>query len=155
SPIAQAAVQTPGTSSLNNPVSSPQAAALTPPSTGIARAEQTPSATVSYDQSAANPSQDPQAAIAAKIAPDLKVLTRSKPGDVIVQFRETPASSELVAEGFGLKAEFPILKAQLVTGKGADIDNLASRGNVAYISPDRKLRGALDHAVTAVNADIA
>src|SRR5262249_28403282 len=35
------------------------------------------------------------------------------------------------------------------------LSDVASRSDVTYISPNRKLRGALDKVVTAINADIA
>src|SRR5262249_16843434 len=43
--------------------------------------------------------QDPQTLIAAKIAPDLKGIDPEKPVDVIVQFRHSPADTELDADG--------------------------------------------------------
>src|SRR5215472_4312506 len=115
------------------------------------------SAATSQSFGGATPSddQDRQTLIATKIAPDLKGLDPEKPVDVIVQFRHSPSDTELDADGAVTKAELPLLKARLVTMKGADVANLAKHSNVAYVSPDRKVTGALDHVVTAVNADLA
>src|SRR5215467_674324 len=99
--------------------------------------------------------QDPQTLIATKIAPDLKAIDPDKPVDIIVQFRHSPSDTELDADGAVTKAEIPLLKARLVTMRGADVANLAMHSNVAYVSPDRKVTGALDHVVAAVNADLA
>src|SRR5262252_9177049 len=99
--------------------------------------------------------QDPQTLIATKIAPDLKAIDPDKPVDVIVQFRHSPSDTELDAEGAVTKAELSLLKARLVTMRGGDVANLAMHSNVAYVSPDRKVTGAVDHVVTAVNADLA
>src|SRR5215831_14315799 len=100
-------------------------------------------------------STDPQVLIAAKMAPDLQGLDPEKPVDVIVQFRKTPAKSALDEIGGTTKAEFPMMNAQLVTVKAGNLGDVASRSDVSYISPNRKVRGALDKVVTAVNADIA
>ena len=104
---------------------------------------------------AASDNQNPQTLIAAKIAADLKGIDPDKPVDVIVQFRHAPSDTELDADGAVTKSELPLLKARLVTMRGADVANLATHSNVVYVSPDRKVSGALDHVVTAVNADLA
>ena len=115
-----------------------------------ARDNKTPPA----DHNLSSDDDDPQDTIAAKIAPDLKGIKPDAPVDVIVQFRQTPGASELVADGATMRAELPLVKAQLFTVRGADVANLASHSNVAYVSPNRPIRGALDHVVTAVNADL-
>ena len=110
----------------------------------------------SSDGTGSGASEDSQVLMAAaKIAPDLKGIDPEAPVDVIVQYRHSPAANELMDDGAETKAEFPSLKAQLVTVKGGSIANLATHSNVAYVSPNRKLRGALDHVVTAINADVA
>src|SRR5215813_2160757 len=104
----------------------------------------------------AGPTEEPQVLMAAaKIAPDLKGIDPETAVDVIVQYRHAPAANELADDGAETKADFPSLKAQLVTVKGGNVANLATHSNVAYISPNRKIRGALDKVVTAINADIA
>ena len=54
-----------------------------------------------------------------------------------------------------LKSDLSLIHAQLVTVQGSNLSSLASHSEVAYISPNRKVRGAMDPVVTAVNADIA
>src|SRR5271165_5439159 len=98
---------------------------------------------------------DAQAQIAAKIAPDLQGIDPEKPIDVIVQYKSSAASSDLTAEGATVKSELPLVHAQLVTVQGANLNSVASHSEVAYISPNRAVRGAMDQVVTAVNADIA
>jgi len=51
--------------------------------------------------------------------------------------------------------ELPLVKAELLRVKGANLSSLASHANVAYVSPNRPLRSTLDHVDTAINADIA
>ena len=95
------------------------------------------------------------AAAARKISPDLKNVKAEASVDVIVQFRQPPTEADLLGEDINKKAELPLVKAQLVSVKGANLTSLASHANVAYISPNRGVKGALDHVVTAINADIA
>ena len=96
-----------------------------------------------------------QAAIAAKISPDLKGINPGAPVDVIVQYKTAAGVSDVAADGATAKAELPLVHAQLVTVQGSSLATLAAHDSVAYISPDRKVRGAMDPVVTAVNADIA
>ena len=96
-----------------------------------------------------------QALIAAKIAPDLQGIDPTKPVDVIVQFKRSVAASDLSADGATVKSNLNVINAQLVTVQGSNLNSLASHSDVAYISPNRKVRGAMDPVVTAVNADIA
>src|SRR5215471_17473870 len=141
------------------------ATATFPPANGVAtlsaslvNAPRTPESLAknqSQDASLPGASEDPQVLIARKIAPDLKGINPDKPVDVIVQFRHPPMPTELSEVGAATKAELPLLNARLVTVKAGDIASLATHSNVAYVSPDRKLRGALDHVVSAVNADLA
>src|SRR6266849_5926448 len=96
---------------------------------------------------------DNQAAVAAKIAPDLKGIDPEKPVDVIVQFKN--GTTDLTADGGTAKSDLPLIHAQLVSVKGGSLSSLAAHSGVAYISPNRPLHGALDIAVTAVNGDLA
>jgi serine protease AprX len=74
---------------------------------------------------------------------------------VIVQFKTAAGVSDVAADGATAKAELPLVHAQLVTVRGSSLATLAAHDSVAYISPNRKLLGAMDPVVTAVNADIA
>src|SRR4029077_1683192 len=95
------------------------------------------------------------AAAARKISPDLKRVKPETSVDVIVQFHQPPTEADLLGENVNKKAELPLVKAELLRVKGANLSSLASHGNVAYISPNRGVKGTLDHVVTAINADIA
>ncbi len=108
----------------------------------------------SRDGSQPRPDQDPQVLIAAKIAPDLKGLDPDKPVDVIVQFKSS-SIDDLTADGATAKSDLPLVHAQVVTVKGGNVSSLASHAGVVYVSPDRKVRGALDKVITAVNGDLA
>jgi serine protease AprX len=98
---------------------------------------------------------DNQAQIAAKMAPDLQGLDPKAPVDVIVQYNKTAPTSDLTSLGATEKAELPLIHAQLVNTTAGNLATLASQGNVAYISPNRTVKGALNHLVTAVNGDLA
>src|SRR5271168_1026687 len=101
-------------------------------------------------------SDDAQALIAAKIAPDLNGIDPEKPIDVIVQFKDSPNGSELSAADATAKSDLPLVHSQLVNVKGGNLSSLASNPNVFYVSPDRQVRTtAMNPAVTAVNADLA
>src|SRR5713226_3386372 len=104
----------------------------------------------------AQESEEAKAALAArKISPDLKGVKPEASVDVIVQFHRPPSDADLLGEEVNKKAELPLVKAELLRVKGANLSSLASHANVAYVSPNRPLRSTLDHVVTAINADIA
>src|SRR5580658_8116424 len=98
-------------------------------------------------------SVEAQRAVLAKIAPDLKGLDPEAPVDVIVQFKTAAGVSDVAADGATAKADLSLVKAELVTVKGGSLPTLAAHSSVAYISPDRTVKGSLEHVVTAVNAD--
>jgi subtilisin family serine protease len=116
-----------------------------------------PSATATGNEAGsagANPNDD-RSAMVAKIAPDLKGADPEAQVEVIVQYNTAAGASDIASEGATAKADLPLVHAQLVTVKGGSLTNLASHSSVAYISPNRPVRGSLDHVVTAVNADLA
>ena len=75
--------------------------------------------------------------------------------DVIVQFKKSAGATDLSADGAAIKSDMSFINAKLVTVQGSSLSSLASHSEVAYISPNRKVRGAMDPVVTAVNADVA
>src|SRR5229473_2948596 len=103
----------------------------------------------------AQESDEAKAALARKISPDLKGVKPEASVDVIVQFHRPPSDADLLGEEVSKKVELPLVKAELLRVKGANLSSLASHANVAYVSPNRPLRSTLDHVVTAINADIA
>src|SRR6266852_4657490 len=139
---------------LSAQVQSPASGALTPasalkPASHLEDTNQNPTL-------GAQESEEAKAALAArKISPDLKSVKPEASVDVIVQFHQPPSAADLLGEDVSKKAELPLVKAELITVKGANLSRLASHGNVAYISPNRGVNGTLDHVVTATNAEIA
>jgi hypothetical protein len=109
----------------------------------------------SGSRTAADNTSAQQALIAAKLSSDLKQVDPTASVDVIVQYRQLLSAMDPAAEGLTKKADLPLVSARLLTVKGSDLQSLASNANVTYISPDRRVKGALDHVVTGVNADIA
>src|SRR5712692_5871591 len=112
----------------------------------------TPNHDTGASSAGTNP-DDIQAAVAAKIAPDLKGIDPEKPVDVIVQFKN--GTTDLTADGATAKSDLPLIHAQLVSIKGGSLSSLASHSGVAYISPNRPVRGALDNTVATVNGGYA
>src|SRR5712692_3286509 len=83
----------------------------------------------------AQESDEAKAALAArKISPDLKSVKPEASVDVIVQFHQPPSAADLLGEDVNKKAELPLVKAELVTVKGANLSSLASHANVADIA---------------------
>jgi serine protease AprX len=78
--------------------------------------------------------------------------------DVIIQFIQTPTAAhhqKVRNKGGVLKTKLNFIKGAHYSVPVDALDALAADPDVAYISPNRKLRGAMDPVVTAVNADIA
>jgi subtilisin family serine protease len=80
--------------------------------------------------------------------------------DVIIQFNQTPTDAhhqKVRKKGGVLKTKLDFIKGAHYSVPVEALDALADDPDVAYISPNRKLRGAsaTDPIVTAVNADIA
>src|SRR5216684_884142 len=96
---------------------------------------------------------DNEAAVAAKIAPDLKGIDPEKPVDVIVQFKNS--ATDLTADGATTKSDLPLIHAQLVNVKGGSLSSLASHSGVAYISLDRPVRAAMDVSIASVKGGYA
>ncbi len=92
-----------------------------------------------------------------KLSHELQSIDPGSTVDMIVQFRSTPADSELknlAAHGV-LKNTFRHFPAAVFRGRADALEALAANPNVAYISPDRTLTGSLQFAVPAVGADVA
>src|SRR5580693_4715949 len=118
------------------------------------RHENAPKNDTDLPSTSASPNND-QPAVVAKIAPDLKGVDPEAPVEVIVQYRNAAGAADVAADGATAKAELPLVHAQLVTVRGGNLATLAAHSSVAYISPNRPVKGSLDHVVTAVNADLA
>jgi len=92
---------------------------------------------------------------------DLDALKGSKHGgtvDVIIQFKQTPTNAhhqKVHNKGGALKTNLDFIKGAHYSVPVEALDALANDPDVAYISPNREVRRSLDHAVSAVNADLA
>ena len=78
--------------------------------------------------------------------------------NVIVQFRHKPGQShfqKVIQKGGRLKADLGIVKGGLFTIPANALEELAKDPEIVYISPDRPVKGMLDLASPAVNANIA
>ena len=94
-----------------------------------------------------------------KISPDLQALPSGTAVDVIVQYHGQPNSSELnSAASLGAsngKALDLVGSYRWKIAPGMVQKLISQDANIKYVSPDRPLKGALNFAVPAVNADLA
>jgi serine protease AprX len=94
-----------------------------------------------------------------KISPDLQAANPNSNVDVIVQYYNSPNSRELsVANSLGANngKHLGLVGAYKWTMQPGNVQNLISQDpNIKYVSPDRPLKGAMNFAVPAVNADVA
>src|SRR5690349_20661321 len=96
-----------------------------------------------------------------KVSSDLDALKGGKHGasvDVIIQFNQTPTAAhhqKVQNKGGVLKTKLDFIKGAHYTVPVEALDALADDPDVAYISPNRPVRGSLDHVVSAVNGDLA
>ena len=96
-----------------------------------------------------------------KVSSDLDALKGGHGGatvDVIIQFNQTPTEAhhqKVQSKGGALKTKLDFIKAAHYSVPVEALDALADDPDVAYISPNRKVKGSLDHAVSAVNGDLA
>jgi len=96
-----------------------------------------------------------------KVSSDLDALKGGKHGatvDIIIQFNQTPTPAhhqKVQNKGGVLKTKLDFIKGAHYSVPVDALDDLADDPDVAYISPNRPVRGSLDHAVSAVNGDLA
>src|SRR5437867_9693627 len=96
-----------------------------------------------------------------KLSKDLDALKGSHSGatvDVIIQFNQTPTDAhhqKVQNKGGVLKTKLDFIKGAHYSVPVESLEALADDPDVAYISPDRPVKGSLDHVVSAVNADLA
>src|SRR5437667_8611618 len=96
-----------------------------------------------------------------KVSQDLEAL-KSRPSgstvDVIIQFNQTPTDAHhqrVQDKGGVLKTNLDVFKGAHYSVPVESLDALADDPDVVYISPDRRLNGALDNTAAAVNAKVA
>src|SRR6266436_6441125 len=96
-----------------------------------------------------------------KLSKDLDALKGSHSGatvDVIIQFNQTPTDAhhqKVQNKGGVLKTKLDFIKGAHYSVPVESLDALADDPDVAYISPDRPVRGALDTTVATVNGAYA
>src|SRR5712692_8516796 len=96
-----------------------------------------------------------------KLSKDLDALKGGHDGatvDVIIQFNQTPTDAhhqKVQNKGGVLKTKLDFIKSAHYSVPVEALDDLASDPDVAYISPNRPVKGSLDHVVSAVNGDLA
>src|SRR6266568_2167414 len=96
-----------------------------------------------------------------KLSNDLDALKGSHNGasvDVIIQFNQTPTAAhhqKVQNKGGVLKTKLDFIKGAHYSVPVESLDALADDPDVVYISPDRRLNGALDQTAAAVNANVA
>src|SRR5690242_1316244 len=95
-----------------------------------------------------------------KLSNDLSALKDGHNGatvDVIIQFNQTPTDAHhqmVQSKGGVLKTKLDFIKGGHYSVPTEALEALADDPDVAYISPDRPVKGSLDHVVSAVNADL-
>ncbi len=90
-----------------------------------------------------------------KVARDLEGKPASATVDVIVQFKSLPGAAtrqRVSARGGILKTDLSGLKAGAYSIPAGVLETLANDPDIAYISPNRSVKGMLDHSVAAINA---
>src|SRR5260370_39225462 len=96
-----------------------------------------------------------------KFSDDLDTARSGKQGatvDVIIQFNQTPTDAhhqKVQNKGGVLKTKLDFIKGAHYSVPVESLDALADDPDVIYISPDRRLSGALDNTAAAVNAKAA
>jgi serine protease AprX len=95
----------------------------------------------------------------SKLSKDLQGLPSGQSVDVIVQYFSAPTTADANAAllaGASKGKKLGTIKANRYTMLAGTAAKLAGAdANVKYISPDRPLRGAMNYAVPAINADVA
>ena len=92
----------------------------------------------------------------AKLAPDLEQSNPNANVDVIVQFKTAPTKNELKELGpYGqVKKTYSTINGINVSLPVSVIQQLESDPNLAYISPNRISKGAVDISTGTVNAPL-
>src|SRR6266700_8079830 len=96
-----------------------------------------------------------------KVSSDLDAIKCNNSGvtvDVIIQFNQTPTDvrhGKVQNKGGVLKTKLDFIKGAHYTVPVEALDSLADDPDVAYISPDRPVQGALVNTVATVNGGYA
>ncbi len=95
-----------------------------------------------------------------KVSRDLEALENAHGAtvDVIIQFTQAPTPTQhakVRSKGGVLKKNLDIIKGAHYSVPVEALESLADDPDVAYISPDREVKGALDYTTSAVSAPVA
>src|ERR1700704_4571504 len=117
-------------------------------------------ASPSYGQNFRRAIESDGSEASGKISPDLAAMMANKSGAVrvIVQYRNAPATKQLSKaqfQGAKLNSNLSFIKAGAFTMSAAAVRGLASDRDVAFISPDPKLKAMDDLTDAAVGVSAA
>jgi serine protease AprX len=118
-------------------------------------------ANLSFAQRIRAVQDDGDAAVSAKVAPDLAQMLRgssSRSLRVIVQYKSDAGTTQMtraLSQGARLNSKLSMVHGGAFTMSPAAIRALAMDGDVAFISPDRKLKGMDDLTDSAVGVSTA
>ena len=93
-----------------------------------------------------------------KVSKDLQRVPSAQWVNVIVQYRVPPTQKHfkrVVAKGGSLRENLPLIKGGAFTIKAGSLAALANEPDVAYISPDRPVRGTVASSITLDYYDAA
>src|SRR5664279_499144 len=95
---------------------------------------------------------------AAKLAPELQQASSGQMVSVIVQYKSTALSSQpstMLLLGVRVTGQLALINGVRAMLPAGSLASLASDPNVAYVSPDRVVRGRLNNAAAGVLANYA
>ena len=93
-----------------------------------------------------------------KLAPELRARTGGQDVEVIVQYKVAPAEAQhqrVAAIGGKFHGEMSHVKAAHYTVPASGLKTLANDPDVAYVSPNRPLKGMLNITSATVHSDVA
>ena len=91
----------------------------------------------------------------AKLANELLTGNLQGSVEIIVQWKVTPTNEhdqKVIRRGGALNRHLNLIKAGSYSIPATALADLANEPDVAYITPDRPVKGALDYTAAAVNA---
>ncbi len=97
-------------------------------------------------------------AFAGQLSKDLANVPSGTSVDVIVQFKAKPTKAMLgkvTAKGGTMLKQFANVPAAAFKLNGASLADVGPNTDIAYVSPDREVKGSLDYANPALNAPLA
>ena len=90
-----------------------------------------------------------------KVARDLEGMRANATVEVIVQFKTVPRTAthhRMLAKGGIHRTDLGRVKAGVYSITAGELETLANDPDIAYISPNRAVKGMMDHSAVAINA---